>query len=257
MRPFEIFKTAGKLMYRETENALKDDLENNVWTDFAIRVADLADFLTLAGDKRIPLSPDCPLCDHGMKPLEPSYLVSDVKSLVVFEEWSDEGATPALALYKADDDGRLIFRQFYGHDGKDIPQRLWEIVYPQVDARAMAKIQRYFFCNDLEVWYFIGEKTKTLYAVDQCEIMTNSDFCGVKKCNASGEPGVSDGLRVDYLHQKNDNDIYYFNRRALAWIDYDFRKLKKAEDFVPFAHSNPEIETILHDILTEEEFQQL
>lgn len=258
MGVFEIFKDgAGKMIYTEVEEICFDTHGSWVPARFAIRVAVLADFLAMSDDDEITLSPDCPKRASYLVPLKPSYKVSEVDSLVVFDEWS-EPKTLAIALYESDSDGKLALVRTYPM-AEDIPQRFWEIQYPSACTRIVVKLQEFFMLhNDMHsLWYFIGKNTGTLYIVNQDDetVMAYDDFCGIKTGNDVRELGASDGLKVEEFREIGN--VYGLKLDALEVTKYSVRELDMPEGVMALAHSNANIEAILSRVLTEEEMNLL
>lgn len=207
----------------------------------------------MSDDDEIILSPDCPERDSVFVPLRPSYKVSEVDSLVVFDTWCEK--TPAIASCIRGSDGRLAFVRTYPM-AEDIPQQFWEIWYPSICARITAKVRRYFqFCTgSCSLWYFVGINTQTLYVVIQKEerVMTYEEYSGIETGKDVKRIGVSDGLSSSGFCKINES--YGFKLDALQGTDYLKRKLDTPEDIMSLAYDNANVERILRKLLTEDEW---
>ncbi len=248
----EIFEFEGKLVYREVEKRCFRHGGDTVEVNFAIRATDLPVLVAMSDGDCVLQFVDCSQCCFESKPLKQSYVVSEIDSLVVFENWQED-ETPAIAVYERNADKEFVCT-YLSSQTEEIPQCFWEIMYPSICVRIIAKVRMHFCFNGLEgVWYFVGKNTGILYAVTMDFVAPYSDAMRGDKAK---ELGISDGLKRDCFYEVDvSGDCFsFFSIKALEDINYPDRRIVYPENLVALVHNSANIEAELRGLLTEDEF---
>lgn len=208
----EVYMTNGKLMYQEADEEYsrwvcrysdepQEDLTSEA--DWFVNVCDLQRFLSQPDDTII--KPDH-LAYTGA-----SYRVSEIQTFVAVATY--EGA---VALFKRGEDGKFVCSQTYA-SGINVPQQLWELVYPDARERAIAKVQNLFFMGFRQCsWYFVGKESNDLYAVIP-------------------EYAAADGFDIaQYGHSSS-----YLPASVLDGMEYSQFKLANPEEILALVDENP------------------
>lgn len=237
----EIFEgTNGEALYGQFDEEMSrnlcrtcdiphEDLTSEA--DWMIHVEYLKTFLEMSNDDVISH------CWRQVpRALKLSYRVSEIETFVVYG--NNDGA---VALFSRDASGRFVLNSMYAK-GTTKYQELWEIAYPDIHERIVAKVKVYFFSND-SFWYFIGRQTGELYMVTPKIICLLSAFCSDSQLGACG---IDDGLNPEEFYEWSRRYPYaHFSPKALKNTDYYQQRLDTPEGILTAALDNFSVECFL------------